>query len=59
MITLKKQCPVCKTEFIYMDLRNPPETCGSKICRINMKYRKNTRNLQTGEYQSFDKIGHL
>lgn len=59
MKDMKKECPVCHKEFVYMDMRNKPSTCGSRICETNFKYRKNTRNLQTGEYQSYEKIGKL
>ena len=59
MKTMKKKCPVCEKMFIYTDLRHIPKTCGMKMCEINQKYREKTRNLQTGEYTSWDKVNKL
>ena len=56
---MKKKCPVCQVEFIYMDLRHVPKTCGKKICEINQKYREKTRDLRTGDYMSWNKINKI
>lgn len=41
MITqFEKECPVCGKKVIWTDVRNEPETCGSKMCRTNYAYQK-------------------
>lgn len=36
----KKKCPMCGEEFPYIDIRNVPSTCGTKMCVINYKYQQ-------------------
>ena len=50
------KCPVCGKEYIYMDIRNIPPTCGDKICETNYEYQQKTYDPYTGKVKPMDKI---
>jgi hypothetical protein len=41
-----KDCPVCGESFVYIDVRNIPETCPKLMCRQNYKSYKNRATTQ-------------
>ena len=55
MITQKKECPMCGKEFPYIDLRNVPNTCGTRMCDTNFKYQQENVSLE-GKVMNPDKI---
>jgi len=50
MINQKAKCVVCGEEFIYIDVKNPPQTCGTRVCDTNLKYIKAHKSPLTGKY---------
>lgn len=45
----KAICPICGEEFIYLDIKNKPKTCGKRECKVNSIYRRKHYNDKTGE----------
>lgn len=41
-----KTCPVCGDDFIYIDIRNVPDTCSKRMCRVNYKVYQNRSTAQ-------------
>ena len=44
----KYHCQECGKEIIYVDIRNVPATCGSRVCRTNYEYRQRNKHYKTG-----------
>ena len=37
----KKECPICKDEIVYTDVRNIPTTCYKMMCQTNWNAYQN------------------
>lgn len=48
MIKKYKKCPECGEKFRYIDIRNVPDTCGKKMCKVNHAYRLKHYDPRTG-----------
>lgn len=40
MKIFRKECPLCGDEYIYYDVRNVPQHCGSLKCKTNWNYQQ-------------------
>jgi len=57
MITQQhKICPVCGEEFVYIDIRNVPDTCAKLLCRTNYKAWQNRSTVQ-GDKPDLEEMG--
>jgi hypothetical protein len=45
----KAKCPICKNEYLYIDPRRKPDTCGRKVCKTNYEYIKKHKDLDGRE----------
>jgi hypothetical protein len=56
MKRMKAECPMCEATYYYIDMRNIPPTCGSRICEANYKYQQKTWDPRTGRAKSAEEI---
>lgn len=59
MKKMEKYCPICGEKFEYIDLRNEPKTCGSRMCRTNYEYIQKHMDPLTGKKPSPERIREL
>jgi len=56
IVQQKKNCPVCKEEILYTDIRNVPTTCYKKMCQANWSAYK-SKSTSMGDKPDLKEMG--